>query len=63
MFNKIFNLDAGGLSPEVRDDINKERTKYLSILFFLITNKLGIQSGVEKYGNLLMIAPSLQVNF
>uniref|UniRef100_A0A7E4VCE9 Transcription factor HNF-4 homolog n=1 Tax=Panagrellus redivivus TaxID=6233 RepID=A0A7E4VCE9_PANRE len=56
----LFNPDACELSPEAKIDIANERTKYLSSLFYLITNNIGLAPGVQKYGQLLMMAPSIQ---
>jgi nuclear factor 4 len=56
----LFNPDACDLSPEVKPEISMERTKYLSALFYFITNKIGLHDGVQKYGQLLMMAPSIQ---
>lgn len=46
----------------VKNDIAAERTKYLSALYYLITSRYGVHAGVAKYGSLLMMAPSIQVN-
>lgn len=57
----LFNPDACDLSLEVRDIINMERTKYLTTLFHLTQRQAhGLNSGVQKYGTLLMMAPSIQ---
>ncbi|KAI1732250.1 ligand-binding domain of nuclear hormone receptor domain-containing protein [Ditylenchus destructor] len=58
----LFNPDACDLSPEVREEINQERTKYLTLLFYLITqrNSQNTMVAVQKYGQLLMMAPSIQ---
>jgi hypothetical protein len=56
----LFNPDACDLSTDVKDDIIRERTKYLSALFFLLTSKHGLQSGAQKYGTLLMMTSSIQ---
>jgi len=56
----LFNPDAGELSPEVKNEVAAERTKYLTALYYLITSKYGVHNGVQKYGQLLMMAPSIQ---
>ena len=48
------------MSPEVRDDIARERTKYMSTMFTLIAREMSTNAAVEKYGNILMMAPSIQ---
>ncbi|KAE9554431.1 hypothetical protein FO519_002359 [Halicephalobus sp. NKZ332] len=56
----LFNPDAGELSPEVKNEVAAERTKYLTALYYLVTSKYGVHNGVQKYGQLLMMAPSIQ---
>lgn len=56
----LFNPDACDLSSDVKEDINRERTKYLSALFYLLTQKYGLQLGSQKYGSLLMMTASIQ---
>ncbi|KAL3094798.1 hypothetical protein niasHS_006093 [Heterodera schachtii] len=56
----FFNPDIGDLSPAVRPEIGQERTKYLSALFHMIIDRHGAAYGVQKYGNLLMMSPSIQ---
>lgn len=58
----LFNPHACDLSIDVKEDINKERTKYLSALFYLFTTKHGLQVGAQKYGSLLMMTSSIQVD-
>lgn len=56
----LFNPNASDLSIDVKEDINRERTKYLSALFYLFTSKYGLQIGAQKYGTLLMMVGSVQ---
>lgn len=56
----LFNQDACDLSMDVKDDIGRERAKYLSALFYLFTTKYGLQLGAQKYGHLLMMTASIQ---
>ncbi|CAJ0564492.1 unnamed protein product, partial [Mesorhabditis spiculigera] len=56
----FFNPDALDLSQKAKEEVADERNKYLSALFTLITNKLGIPLGVQKYGSLLMMTASIQ---
>jgi nuclear factor 4 len=56
----LFNPDACELSAEAKPDVARERTKYLSALFYYISTKYGLHHGVQKYGQLLMMAPSIQ---
>jgi nuclear factor 4 len=56
----LFNPDAYDLSMDVKEDVSRERTKYLSALFYLFTTKHGVQVGAQKYGTLLMMTSSIQ---
>uniref|UniRef100_A0A915DR64 Ligand-binding domain of nuclear hormone receptor n=1 Tax=Ditylenchus dipsaci TaxID=166011 RepID=A0A915DR64_9BILA len=58
----LFNPDACDLSVEIHEEVNQQRTKYLTSLFHLITQRQsqGLNSGIQKYGTLLMMAPSIQ---
>uniref|UniRef100_A0A914GW36 Uncharacterized protein n=1 Tax=Globodera rostochiensis TaxID=31243 RepID=A0A914GW36_GLORO len=56
----FFNPDVCDLSPDVRPEIGQERTKYLSALFHMIVERHGAAFGIQKYGNLLMMTPSIQ---
>lgn len=59
----LFNQDACDLSLDVKEDISRERSKYLSALFYLFTNRYGLQAGAQKYGTLLMMTASIQVGY
>lgn len=59
----LFNPDACDLSPDVKEDITRERTKYLSALFYLLTQKHGMTLGAQRYGQLLMMTGPIQVRF
>lgn len=56
----FFNPDALNLSRPAKQTVYAERSKYLGALFYLMTSKLGIQAGAQKYGSLLMMASSVQ---
>jgi hypothetical protein len=56
----FFNPDACDLSPEIKDEITAERLKYNTALFHIISTKHGIHAGAQKYGSLLLTAPSIQ---
>ncbi|KAI6214805.1 hypothetical protein M3Y94_00311600 [Aphelenchoides besseyi] len=56
----LFNPDACDLSIDVKEDVSRERAKYLSALFHLLTTKHGLQTGAHKYGSLLMMTSSIQ---
>lgn len=55
--------DALNLSRPAKQTVYAERSKYLGALFYLMTSKLGITAGAQKYGSLLMMASSVQVRF
>ncbi|CAB3400539.1 unnamed protein product [Caenorhabditis bovis] len=56
----FFNPDALDLSAPAKLEVFEERNKYLGALFTCITQKLGIPTGVQKYGSLLMMTASIQ---
>ncbi|CCD70296.1 Nuclear hormone receptor family member nhr-1 [Caenorhabditis elegans] len=56
----FFNPDALDLSPQAKQEVFEERNKYLGGLFTCITQKIGIPTGVQKYGSLLMMTASIQ---
>ncbi|EFP05063.1 CRE-NHR-1 protein [Caenorhabditis remanei] len=56
----FFNPDALDLSPSAKQEVFEERNKYLGALFTCITQKIGIPTGVQKYGSLLMMTASIQ---
>lgn len=51
------------MTPDAREVIMRERAKYLQALFYLIVNQNGMAAGVKKHSELLMMAPSIQVNY
>lgn len=57
----FFNPDSCDLSSsDVREHIGQERSKYLNALFQIIIERHGTAGGIQKYGNLLMMGPSIQ---
>ncbi|KAK0397018.1 hypothetical protein QR680_001944 [Steinernema hermaphroditum] len=56
----FFNPDAMDLSPEAKLSVTNERLKYLAALFHLITSKIGVSAGAQRYGTLLMMTASIQ---
>uniref|UniRef100_A0A1I7ZUN6 Nuclear receptor domain-containing protein n=1 Tax=Steinernema glaseri TaxID=37863 RepID=A0A1I7ZUN6_9BILA len=56
----FFNPDAMDLTPEGKIVVQNERLKYLAALFHLITAKIGVPAGAQRYGTLLMMTASIQ---